>query len=280
MVTPSRRRSVVEHLRAAYRVSERRACRATGFHRSTQRYRARRDPQVELRMRLKELAAARVRYGYRRLHVLLRREGWPVNAKRVHRLYREEGLAIRPKVPRRKRAWRYRQDRPAVVGPNECWAMDFVSDQLFDGRPFRVLAVIDVHTREALATVPRVSFRGFQVVEVLDRLAAERGRPGSLRVDNGPEFAGKMLDQWAYLNRVEIDFSRPGKPTDNAFVEAFNARFRAECLNASWFLSMADACGRIEAWRTDYNEERPHTALGSLTPRAFASQAHQARGVA
>jgi putative transposase len=280
MVTPSRRRRVVEHLRVAYQVSERRACRATGFHRSSQRYRSRRDPQAELRMRLKELAAARVRHGYRRLHVLLRREGWRVNAKRIHRLYREEGLAIRPKLPTRKRAWRYRQARQTLGTANEAWAMDFMSDRLFDGRPFRILTVIDGHIREALATVPRVSFRAYQVVEVLDRLAAERGRPKSLRVDDGPEFAGKVLDQWAYLNGVEIDFSRPGKPTDNGLIEAFNARLRAECLNASWFLSMADARDRIEDWRCAYNEDRPHSALGNLTPRAFASQAHQARGVA
>ena len=231
-------------------------------------------------MRLRELAAARIRYGYRRLHVLLRREGWPVNAKRVHRLYREEGLAIRPRPPKRKRAWRYRQGRPALGGPNEVWAMDFMSDQLFDGRAFRILTVIDGHTREALATVPKAGFRAYQVVEVLDRLVVLRGRPESLRVDNGPEFAGKALDQWAWLNGVELDFSRPGKPTDNALIEAFNARLRAECLNASWFLSMADARDRIEEWRRDYNEDRPHSALGNLTPRAFATQAHQARRVA
>ncbi len=183
MVTPSRRRGVVDHLRTAWRVSERRACRATGFHRSTQRYRPRRDPQAELRMRLRELAAARVRYGYRRLHVLLRREGWPVNAKRIHRLYREEGLSIRPRTPRRRRSCRYRSERSLAAGPNDCWAMDFVSDALFDGRPFRILAVIDCHTREALAIVPRTGFRAFQVVEVLDRLAAERGRPRTIRVD-------------------------------------------------------------------------------------------------
>jgi putative transposase len=280
MVTPSRRRSIVEHLRSAYQVSERRACRATGFHRSSQRYRTRRDPQVELRMRLKERAAARVRYGYRRLHVLLRREGWPINAKRVHRLYREEGLTIRPKLPKRKRAWRYREGRPTLGTANEAWAMDFMSDQLFDGRPFRILTVIDGHTREALATVPRVSFRAYQVAEVLDRLVSERGRPKSLRVDNGPEFAGKVLDRWAYLNGVALDFSRPGKPTDNGLIEAFNGRLRAECLNASWFLSMADAQDRIEEWRCAYNEDRPHSALGNLTPKAFASQAHQARRVA
>ena len=158
--------------------------------------------------------------------------------------------------------------------------MDFVSDQLFDGRPIRILAVIDAHTREALSIVPRASFRAFDVVAELTRLARERGRPKALKVDNGPEFAGRMLDQWAHLNGVEIDFSRPGKPTDNAHIEAFNARLRAECLNASWFLSLADARDRLEAWRREYNEERPHGSLGNLTPRAFAEQAQHARKVA
>jgi putative transposase len=144
-------------------------------------------------MRLKELAAARVRYGYRRLHILLRRQGWPVNPKRTHRLYHEEGLAIRSKLPKRKRAWRYRQGRPEVGGANEVWAMDFMSDQLFDGRPFRILTVVDCHTREAFASASKGSFRAYQVVEVLDQLAKERGWPKSLRVDNGPEFAGRML---------------------------------------------------------------------------------------
>ena len=251
-----------------------------GFLRSVQRYRSRRDPQTALRMRLKDLAAVRVRYGYRRLHVLLRREGWAVNHKRIHRVYAEEGLSIRTKLPRRKRAWRIRQGRPEVGGANEVWSLDFMADQLFDGRPFRILTVLDVHTREALSTAPRASFRAAQVVEVLDHLTRVRGRPRSLRVDNGPEFAGRLLDHWAYLNKVEIDFSRPGTPTDNAFIEAFNARLRAECLNASWFLSLADARDRIEEWRIHYNEERPHSALGNLTPRAFAEQAQPARKVA
>jgi putative transposase len=196
-VTPSRRRSVVSYLESVYDVSERRACRATGGARTTQRYRSRRDPQTELRMRLKELATARVRYGYRRLHVLLRREGWPVNAKRVYRLYVEEGLSIRAKTPRRRRASRYRSGRPEITGPNEAWAMDFMSDALFDGRPFRILTVVDCHSRESLAIVPRPSFRAHQVVEVLDRLVREHAKPSSLRCDNGPEFAGRMLDQWA-----------------------------------------------------------------------------------
>jgi putative transposase len=235
---------------------------------------------VALRLRLKDLAAVRVRYGYRRLHVLLRREGWAVNHKRVHRLYTEEGLSIRTKLPRRKRAWRYRQGRPGAEAANEVWSMDFMSDQLFDGRPIRILTVVDIHTREGLSTTPRANFRAAQVVEVLDQLVRARGKPKSLRVDNGPEFAGRLLDHWAYLNKVEIDFSRPGKPTDNAFIEAFNARLRAECLNASWFLSLPDARERIEEWRCHTNEERPHSALGNLTPRAFANQAEPARKVA
>ena len=155
-----------------------------------------------------------------------------------------------------------------------------MSDALFDGRPFRILTIVDCHSRESLAIIPRPNFRAHQVVEVLDRLVRHRGKPSSLRCDNGPEFAGRMLDQWAYLNGVEIDFSRPGKPTDNAFIEALNARLRTECLNASWFLSMADARDRIEAWRVDGNEPRPHTSLGNLTPREFAMQAHQARRIA
>ena len=163
---------------------------------------------------------------------------------------------------------------------NDVWAMDFLSDRLFDDRPFRILTIVDCHTREALATVARTNFRAHQVVEELDRIARRRGKPGSIRVDNGPEFAGRLLDQWAYLNKVQLDFSRPGKPTDNAFIEAFNARLRQECLNASWFLSMPDARQKIETWRTDYNETRPHSALGNLTPSAFAAQLKSARKVA
>ena len=282
------RRDVVGVLQGNDQVSERRACSAMEFGRSSHRYRSRRNPQMALRLRLKDLAAVRVRYGYRRLHVLLRREGWSVNHKRVDRLYAEERLSIRTRLPRRKRAWRYRQGRPGAEAANEIWSMDFMSDQLFDGRPIRILTVVDVHTREGLSTAPKANFRSAQVpdarayseVEVLDQLVRVRGRPKSLRVDNGPEFAGRLLDHWAYLSKVEVDFSWPGKPTDNAFIEAFNARLRAECLNASWFLSLADAQDRVEEWRVHYNEERPHSALGNLTPRAFANQSQKARKVA
>ena len=170
--------------------------------------------------------------------------------------------------------------RSEAGGANDVWAMDFMSDRLFDERPFRILTIVDCFTREALSTAARTGFRAYQVVDELDRLARLRGRPRSLRVDNGPEFAGRLLDQWAYLNRVELDFSRPGKPSDNAFIEAFNSRLHQERLNASWFLSMADARTRIEAWRIDYNQNHPHSALGGLTPTEFADQVKPARKVA
>ena len=280
MVRPVLRREVIRHYQMAFGLSERRTCRAMGFGRASHRYRARRDPAVALRMRLKELAASRVRYGYRRLHVLLKREGWRANHKRIYRLYNEEGLSIRTRSPKRRRASRYRSGRSQANAMNDVWAMDFVSDRLFDDRSFRILTIVDCHTREALATTARTNFRAYQVTEELDRLARIRGKPRSIRVDNGPEFAGRLLDQWAYLNKVELDFSRPGKPSDNAFVEAFNSRLRQECLNAAWFLSMADARQRIEEWRMDYNDHRPHSALGNLTPSAFAALLKPARKVA
>ncbi len=279
-MTPSRRRDVVTHLRMAYRVSERCACRASGFSRASQRYRSVADPQEELRLRLKELAASRVRYGYRRLHVLLRREGWPVNHKRIYRLYRLDGLVIRQKAPRRKRASRYRGDRLEVTAANQTWAMDFVSDTLFNGTPIRILTVVDCHTRESLSIEPRAAFRAYNVVEALDQIAARRGLPKTIRCDNGPEFAGRVLDQWAFFNHVELDFSRPATPTDNAYIESFNARLRQELLNASWFLSLADARARMEAWRKEYNEERPHTALKNLTPKEYLELAKLPAGVA
>lgn len=280
MVKPARRREVVRHYQGVFQVSERRACRAMGFGRAAHRYQSCRDPAVEIRMRLKELAETRVRYGYRRLHVLLQREGWTVNHKRIYRIYSEEGLSIRTRSPRRRRACRYRSGRPEAGMPNDVWAMDFVSDRLFDERPFRILTIVDCHTREALATSARTNFRAYQVIDELDRIARLRGKPRSIRVDNGPEFAGRLLDQWAYLNKVELDFSRPGKPTDNAYIESFNSRLRQECLNAAWFLSMADARSRLSEWRDDYNQNRPHSALGNLTPSAFAALLEPARKVA
>jgi len=229
-------------------------------------------------MKIKEIAAVRVRYGYKRIHVLLRREGWQINHKRVYRLYCEEGLNLRARRPKRRVSAAHRMQRQEARGINECWSMDFVSDALFNGRRFRALTVVDNFSRESLAIEVEQGIRGEQVVGVLDRLKFARGVPKVIRVDNGPEFISKILDKWAYENGVTLDFSRPGKPTDNAFVESFNGSFRDECLNVNWFLSLQDARAKIEAWRIDYNDYRPHSSLGDMTPSDFAKS--KARKVA
>jgi putative transposase len=233
------------------------------------------DRQEFLRMRLRELAGVRIGFGYRRLHIMLQREGWPINHKRVYRLYREEGLGLRRKRPRRRVAAVKREIRPITKEQNECWSMDFVSDQLFDGRRLRVLTLVDNHTRESLALAPGQRIGGMNVVEILERVTKGKGFPKRIKVDNGPEFISKDLDRWAYWNHVELDFSRPGKPSDNAFIEAFNSRFRQECLNEHWFLSLEDAEEKIESWRVSYNSERPHSALDYQTPDEFISQLQQ-----
>ena len=250
-------------------MSERRACQVLTFQRSSQRYESVADGQAVLRMRIRDLAAVRVSYGYRRLHVLLRREGWHVNHKRVYRLYHLEGLIMQRRKPRRHVSCQRRLSRPAATRPDDSWSMDFMSDELFDGRRIRLLTIVDNFTRESPAITVDTGIGGLRVVEVLDRLARTRKLPKTIRVDNGPEFTSKVLDQWAYLNGVELDFSRPGKPTDNAHIEAFNARLRQECLNENWFLSLEDAREKVETWRQDYNGERPHGALGNLTPKEF-----------
>lgn len=244
------------------------------FDRSVHRYQSIRDDQAALRQRMKELAGVRVRYGYRRLHVLLRREGWAVNHKRIQRLYGEEGLNLRLRRPRRHVMAARRIERTGPTAANEVWAMDFVSDALFDGRRFRALTVVDAFTRECLAIEPDQAIRAGAVVAVLDRLIGARGTPpGKIRLDNGPEFVSRVLDHWAYRHGVTLDYSRPGKPTDNSYIESFNGRLRDECLNTHWFLSLADARTKIEEWRRDYNECRPHTSLGLRTPAEFASSA-------
>lgn len=226
-------------------------------------------------MKLKDLAARRIGFGYRRLHVMLRREGWQVNHKRVYRLYREEGLGLRKKVPRRRVAAVKREIHPTATRPNECWSMDFVSDQLFDERKIRVLTLVDNHTRESIVLHPSQRIRGIHVAEILEQVTKEKGFPQRIKVDNGPEFISKDLDRWAYWNHVELDFSRPGKPSDNAFIEAFNSRFRQECLNQHWFLSLEDAREKIEAWRIQYNSARPHSALNYQTPDEFIGHLNQ-----
>ena len=217
-----------------------------------------------------------VRYGYRRIHVLLRREGWQVNAKRVYRLYCQKGRQLRNKTPKRKVSAELREDRYRVTAPNEVWAMDFMSDQLFDGRRIRILTVVDAFTRVSPAIDVRQNYRGADVVATLERVTKVYGMLKTIRVDNGPEFIGKDLDLWAYMNGVTLDLSRPGKPTDDAFVESFNGSFRAECLNASWFLSLEDARSKCEAWRQDYNDVRPHSSIGHKAPIELARASGQA----
>jgi putative transposase len=255
---------------ASYQITARRACAVIPLHRSSYYYRSRKDRQAPLRERIKEIAATRVRYGYLRIHTLLRREGWPVNRKRIYRLYREEGLQMRHKTPRRRVSAKLRDDRVPAMAKNDCWSMDFVADQLFDGTRVRVLTIVDNFTRESPRIGVGYRYRAYDVIETLTRAVRDHGCPKRIRVDNGPEFVSRELDLWAYANQVVLDFSRPGKPTDNAFIEAFNSRFRQECLNQNWFLSIEDAREKVEAWWADYNECRPHSALDNLAPAEFA----------
>jgi putative transposase len=213
-----------------------------------------------------------VSYGYRRLHVLLRREGWPINHKRVYRLYRDEGLALKRKKPKRRRSAVPREGRVVVDRPNERWAMDFMHDTLACGEKIRVLTVIDVFTREALAVEARKSFRGGTVVEVLRRLGSEKGLPEVIQCDQGTEFTSMVMDHWAYWNRVRFDFSRRGKPGDNAVNEAFNGTVRRECLSQHYFLDLKEANRTLENWRCEYNNDRPHSSLEQIPPTQFREQ--------
>jgi putative transposase len=269
---------MVQKVRTPYGLSERRACRLVGIGRSTLRYRSRPRPEEESwRRRLRELAAQRPRFGYRRLHVLLRREGVIINHKRIERLYREEGLAVRRR--RRKRVARDGRGRAAVPErPNQQWGIDFVSDALAWGRRIRLFTVVDVFTREVLAIEVDTSLPGGRVVRVLEQLVLERGAPDEIVLDNGPELAGKAVDQWAYERGVWLRFIEPGKPVQNACVESFQGRLRDECLDRHWFVGLNDARHTIEAWRQDYNQSRPHSALGYRPPEEFR-QAFEAAAI-
>jgi len=256
-------------LRTAFAMSERRACRGIGMHRCSYRYQTHRRDWPELRQRLLELAAERKRFGYQRLHVLLRREGFPVNVKRIYRLYKEEGLSVRKRIRKRLKGC-LRKDLQAPTRPGEQWAMDFTSDALADGRALRTLNVVGTFTRECLAIEVDTSLPGLRVARVLDRIIHERGKPEVLVTDNGPEFASRVFDQWCYQRRIRHHFIQPGKPMQNGTCESFNGRFRDECLNEHWFRNLREARRIAEAWRNDYNHRRPHSALGGLTPAETA----------
>ena len=251
-----------------YRLSERHACELNGVDRSTYRYEPEPDRNVQLRARLTELARQRPRFGYRRLGVLLEKDGEVVNHKRLLRVYQEAGLAVRRRE--RKRLARERVGMPVLTRPNQEWSIDFVSDALANGRAIRSLTVLDDFTKESLAIEVDISLSGLRVTRVLDRIIAERGKPDGLRLDNGPEFTSRCLVAWAEQRGVPLIYIQPGKPVQNSYIESFNGRFRDECLNANWFENLADARRKIEAWRLDYNHARPHSSLAYRTPEEFA----------
>lgn len=272
MVKPAARRRAAAWLQERLGLSERRACRVVSVNRSTCRYRLQGPEDEPLVARMHELAAERPRFGYRRLLVLLRREGWIVNHKRLHRLYRQEGLAVKRR--RRKRvALTQRVPMMTPESINERWSMDFMSDSLATGRAFRTLTVLDEYSRECLAIEVDTSLPGLRVTRALEQIVERRGAPKEILIDNGPEFTSQALDAWAYEAGVKLSFIRPGKPVDNAFIESFNGSFRDECLNQHWFTDLEDARRKIDQWRRDYNQVRPHSSLGDLTPTEFAAAA-------
>ena len=260
-------REDARHLLTTFRASVRRACELAQIPRST--YRFERDGQRDepLRTRLVELAQDKPRYGYRRLLVLVRREGETVNHKRLFRIYRSAGLSVKRK--RRKRLVRMCQPRSTPTAPNQEWCLDFVHDRLANGRAVRVLGIVDTFTRECLALEVDTSFASPRVTGVLNALIAERGRPQRLRMDNGSELTSRHFLSWGVHWKIELAYIQPGKPVENAHVESFNGKLRDECLNVSWFRNLWQARTRIEAWRKEYNSERPHSSLGYQTPEAF-----------
>jgi len=257
MVTPAARREAVAHLCSVHGVSQRRACRAIGVERTSIRYRGRRPDDGAIRLRLRELAVVRRRFGWRRLRVLLSREGVHLNHKKLRRLYVEERLQVRRRIGR-KRAVATRVPLVPAQGPNQRWSMDFVHDALSDGRRFRILAVVDDHTRENLCLVADTSLPSGRVIRELEAVIVRRGLPQQCVSDNGPEFTGLAMLGWAQSLRLDWHYIEPGKPQQNAFVESFNGRLRDECLNETLFTSLTQARIELEAWRRDYNAERPH----------------------
>ena len=259
----------VSHINAGLGLSVRKACMLVGLSRTAYGYKSHRaEREAILRQRLRELAAQRKRFGSPRLHIMLKREGLVINHKRTERIYREEGLALRKKQ-RRKGAAGARIIMASPEKPNQKWSMDFVTDSLVTGRRFRALAIVDDYSRECPAIEVDTSLGGRRVVGVLERLGELRGLPEVITVDNGPEFAGKALDEWAYRKGIKLSFIRPGKPIENAFAESFNGRLRDECLNINWFMNLKHAREIIETWRKDYNTVRPHSSLGGLTPEEY-----------
>lgn len=256
-------------------LSQRRACGLVTVSRTVMHYKPlTSELNIRIQQRLKELAEKHRRYGHIRLHVLIRREGLMVNHKRTERIYRAEGLSLR--IRRRKKyAAVVRSPLPEATRPNERWAIDFIQDSLWCGRKFKTFSVVDTFSRECLTVESDTSLPSYRVVRTLDRLADLKGFPASIRVDNGPEFIAKVLDEWAYRNNVKLDFIRPGKPVENAYVESFHGKFRDECLNENYFSDLQEAKDIIETWRIEYNTFRPHSSLNYQTPEEFLKQYEQ-----
>jgi putative transposase len=273
VVSPQARREAVVLLKTEWQLSERRACGLVNLSTSVLRYQAKPDSNGPLCERIASIASQRRRFGYRRIHILLKREGWQINIKRVYRLYSMAGLAVKKRI-RKRIGLTERLPLLLPEQPNYAWSMDFVHDGLADGRRIRCLNVVDDFTKESIVIEVDTSISGLRVARVLDRIAMQRPLPRMIRVDHGPEFTSLALDAWAHARGVKLAFTQPGKPTQNAFIESFNGRFRDECLNDQWFSTLYEARFLIEAWRQDYNSNRPHSSLGYITPVEFAAQ-HQ-----
>jgi len=271
VVTPGAKRKAVANLCEEHGVSQRRACSALNVDRSTVRYQSRRADDEELRDAIKRASRERRRFGYRRIHVMVQREGHMVNHKKLRRIYREEKLQVRRRGGR-KRALGTRKPMVLPDAPNQRWSLDFVSDAFTDGRRFRILTVVDDFTRENLALIADTSLSGLRVTRELDRVIAERGAPGTIVSDNGTEFTSMAILKWVRQTGIDWHYIAPGKPTQNAFIESFNGKLRDECLNETLFSSLVEARETMEAWQEDYNTHRPHSALGNLTPMEFAEK--------
>ena len=264
-------------IKERFQVATVRACRLARFSRAGFYRKSTAKDQSALRLRIREIAHARPRFGYQRIHVMLRREGWPVNKKRVRRLYRLDGLQLRTRIRRRKHMCLHRGPVPVPSVPHERWSMDFVHDQLFDGRPFRILTVVDQLSRESPLIEADFAMSGQRVADALEARTVGMPAPVSITVDHGSEFTSKALEDWAWRRGVKLDFIRPGKPMENGHIESFNGRLRDECLNVMQFMSLEDARAKIEAWRVDYNQRRPHSSLGHLTPSEFVRNRQEKR---
>ena len=271
MVNSAAWRDAAAYLVETYQVSRRRGCRVLGYRRSSYYYREVASNDDTLREAIRQVARERRRWGCPRITDRLRRNGWEDNHKRIERVYREEGLQVR----NRKKKRMARGEREPLIQPtriNQVWAMDFVGDQLANGRRIRMLNVLDVYSRECLRIEVDRSLPSLRVIRVLEELREVRGLPEQIQVDNGPEFTSQAMDRWAYAREVKLSFIEPGKPMQNGYIESFNGKFRDECLNEHWFMDVADAREITGTYRIDYNEERPHSSLGGLTPKEYAAR--------